>query len=104
MDRWLAAAGNCPTCRVRLDPAAVTIIHTAPKAMPEPVAARELANRFGSKTAALVRHLQQMLARADGSKAIVFSMWDDMLHVRIRVSTARCTRPAWSPIDWYGRS
>lgn len=82
MDRWLSEAGNCPTCRVRLDARSITIIHAKQRPGPDPTAVRDLARRFGSKAAALICHLQRMEAKLDGSKAIVFSMWDDMLHVR----------------------
>ena len=78
MDKWLAQKGNCVQCRKLLNRADIMSINCGALGQVDGNAA-ELAKKYGSKPAALITWLREKLV--PGSKVIIFSMWDDVLHI-----------------------
>lgn len=78
MDKWMAQKGNCPQCRKQLNRSEVMSINCGALGQVDGNAA-ELAKKYGSKPAALIVWLRKKLV--PGSKVIIFSMWDDVLHI-----------------------
>jgi hypothetical protein len=75
MDKWLAQSSDCPQCRKHLVRQEVLSVNCGALGKVDGAAA-ELAQQYGSKPAALIEWLRNVLLSK--SKVIIFSMWDDV--------------------------
>ena len=75
MNRWLSQSDKCPHCRGVIKQSEVLRLNVADLGHTTNEPDIELARAYGSKPAALVGWLREVLAADPEAKVIVFSMW-----------------------------
>lgn len=78
----IARQSVCPLCRAKVEKDMLTeIIEPSQKEeLDDKHKIVDMVSKYGTKTAHLIKYLNELTEREPDSKVIIFSQWDDMLH------------------------